>query len=211
MSTKVTSSAVNIPQQKRSREKFEAMIRAAEKLFTERGVEHTSVQDIVKEAGVSVGAFYQRFKNKEALIHSIFYLLEDEVFPKEEDVEVKAGQTLEKTIEKIIVPSMKLYHTHKGLLLAMMLESQRNEDINNYVSGLRSKVTKLYALSLKPHRKEIKHKNFNVATAMVMRIISSYLDQYLLWSDHPEAAKELSYERSDKELVKVLTSYLRQG
>ena len=44
---------------------------AAMKLFTERGFNGSSVQDITNEAGVPKGSFYNHFKSKEALAAEI--------------------------------------------------------------------------------------------------------------------------------------------
>ena len=44
-----------------------AIIDAAERVFSERGVSHTSLEDIAKAAGVTRGAIYWHFKNKSEL------------------------------------------------------------------------------------------------------------------------------------------------
>ena len=49
------------------------MIRAeAAALFRERGVQCTSVNDIVKRTGIAKGTFYLYFRNKEDLINAVF-------------------------------------------------------------------------------------------------------------------------------------------
>jgi AcrR family transcriptional regulator len=53
--------------QARSREQLERLLAAAERVFALRGFAETHVSDIVEEAGCSVGSFYRRFKDKEAL------------------------------------------------------------------------------------------------------------------------------------------------
>lgn len=49
----------------------ERIFRAAQKLFVEQGYHNTSIPDIVKEAGVSTGAIYHHFANKEELAREI--------------------------------------------------------------------------------------------------------------------------------------------
>ncbi len=41
-------------------------------LFNEKGVQHTSINDIVREAGIAKGTFYLYFKNKDDLIEEVF-------------------------------------------------------------------------------------------------------------------------------------------
>lgn len=50
------------------------ILAAAQKLFSEKGYEHTSVQDIVNELGdLSKGAIYHHFPGKEAIIEELTY------------------------------------------------------------------------------------------------------------------------------------------
>src|SRR5215210_2046014 len=60
---------INQPQQDRSRETEDAIIAAATALMLERPLDQISVAEIAQRAGVSVGGFYARFKNKGALLH----------------------------------------------------------------------------------------------------------------------------------------------
>ncbi|NIB42312.1 TetR/AcrR family transcriptional regulator [Pseudomaricurvus alkylphenolicus] len=200
--------SVKVPQQKRSREKYEAMVRAAEKLFAKQGVQETSVQDIVGEAGVSVGAFYQRFENKEAMIHTIFYQLEEEIVPLAEDLEGPANQTLSDTLKSVVNIALSSSRAHRAVLVAMLMEVERNPNIRNYVTHLRRKMGAVYTQALLRHANEITLPNIKQAAAMTNRIIYSYLTQVLLYEGNPETEKMLRHTTSDKELVKMLHAYL---
>jgi AcrR family transcriptional regulator len=57
--------------QARSRKTRDAMIAAAWKLLQAQPWQDISINDIVKTAGSSVGAFYSRFKDKEALLEAL--------------------------------------------------------------------------------------------------------------------------------------------
>lgn len=48
-----------------------ALLRAAEEVFSERGVAGAKVEDIARSAGVSKGAFYLHFESKEAVVRRI--------------------------------------------------------------------------------------------------------------------------------------------
>ena len=202
---------VKTPQQKRSREKFQLMIKAAERLFAEQGVHETTVQQIVSEAGVSVGAFYQRFENKESLIHTIFHLLEDELFPSEEDLKAEKDDTLIHTMEKFVYPMIKVFKSRRGVLLAIILDVQRDPSIRRYAAKLRDRSDLVLSKALRQHKDEIGHRNFKVAVAMTCRMVNAYLDQYLIWAGHPETEKKLKFSTSEKELVRMLTDYLKHG
>lgn len=56
------------PQQARSREKRAELLKSAERLFVERGYAATTADDIARAARVSVGTFYNYFRNKRQIL-----------------------------------------------------------------------------------------------------------------------------------------------
>jgi TetR/AcrR family transcriptional repressor of mexJK operon len=67
-----------VPQQARSREKRAEILKAAARLFGERGYAGTTSDDIAQAAGVSVGTFYNYFRNKrQVLVTLVIERLED--------------------------------------------------------------------------------------------------------------------------------------
>lgn len=63
--------AIREPQQKRSRETRGKILRAAEKLFSEKGYADVNTNLIAREAGVSVGAFYHHFDSKKDVLLAV--------------------------------------------------------------------------------------------------------------------------------------------
>lgn len=62
-----------------------SILKAATRLTIEKGWKSTSVHDICKEAGVSVGAFYHHFSSKQELMNHSFLLFDatlDEQLPE---------------------------------------------------------------------------------------------------------------------------------
>ena len=51
---------------------LENILSVSAKLFTEKGYEKTSIQDIINELGMSKGAIYHHFKSKEEILNAIF-------------------------------------------------------------------------------------------------------------------------------------------
>lgn len=52
--------------------KMDLVLRAARKLFVEKGYRGVAIPEIVKESGVSVGAIYLHFGNKEKLAEAVY-------------------------------------------------------------------------------------------------------------------------------------------
>ena len=59
-------------QQTRGERTQSALLDAAEELIVEKGIEGTSIADIAKRAGSSVGSVYHHFKDKKALFYAVF-------------------------------------------------------------------------------------------------------------------------------------------
>lgn len=56
---------------KPAEERVEQLLDAAEKLFAERGIEATTVEDITRAAGIAKGTFYLHFVSKDHLIAAL--------------------------------------------------------------------------------------------------------------------------------------------
>lgn len=89
-----------VPSQWRSRIKRGAILRAGVELFERNGYEATSIGDIVRRAGTSVGGFYQYFRSKRQLL----LVLMNELLQKLEQIEMQpSGQTdLRSAIESVL-------------------------------------------------------------------------------------------------------------
>lgn len=59
------------PTQKRSRERFEKILRCAEELLLEKGSDAFRMSDIVERAGVPFGSLYQYFPDKTAIVGTL--------------------------------------------------------------------------------------------------------------------------------------------
>ena len=96
----LTEKLARVPSQRRSRDKREAILRAGVALFERNGYEATSIGDIVKRAGTSVGGFYQYFRSKRQLL----LVLMNELLQKLEQIEMQpSGQTdLRSAIESVL-------------------------------------------------------------------------------------------------------------
>jgi AcrR family transcriptional regulator len=57
--------------QNRSREQRDRLLKAGERVFAEAGFWQAHVADIARRAGCSVGSFYRRFRDKEALFFAL--------------------------------------------------------------------------------------------------------------------------------------------
>lgn len=81
-------------------DKREAILRAATKVFADKGYFNSKVADIAKEAGIADGTVYLYFKSKEEILHSIFNRAMDE-FISESREEIEKIEKVEDRLRKI--------------------------------------------------------------------------------------------------------------
>jgi AcrR family transcriptional regulator len=67
-----TTELTRIPQQARSREKFDAILKAALRLIHEKGYEQVSMREIAREVGLPIASVYQYFPNKLAIVRQLW-------------------------------------------------------------------------------------------------------------------------------------------
>src|SRR5919206_447210 len=81
-----TQTGIRPPQQRRSRESLERVLRAGERVLADSGYEGFTIAEVSRRAKVSVGSVYGRFDNKDALIRAIHLRMMERLTGPEEDV-----------------------------------------------------------------------------------------------------------------------------
>ena len=95
-------------------------------VFTSKGIEETTVQDLLDAANISRRTFYKYFKNKVDVLESIYQVAAELLV-----VRFKAVRKESKSMSEFIVQCVELYfdyHTHLGPLVRMMTEEARRAD-----------------------------------------------------------------------------------
>jgi AcrR family transcriptional regulator len=108
-------------QQARSRATRERLLAAGEKVFAQKGYDGAKLSDIAEEAGVSVGAVYFRFKDKDALFQAIVETFTEETSGRlgEFILEGKAHST-EDVMRNFVLRAAANIHAHHGLFRAII-------------------------------------------------------------------------------------------
>ena len=100
------------------KEKERLIIEMAMKLFATKGVNATSVQEIVTACGISKGAFYLYFKSKEELLLATLRYYYDKIQNKMMDIE-KSRYCHVKNLQNNCIASLTIYKSIKNSLLCM--------------------------------------------------------------------------------------------
>ena len=204
------------PQQERSRESLRKLQKATAEVLGQHGVDGTTIPRIAQHAGLTPGAIYRRFHDKDALLEAtILGILE------RQEQRMKAGLTpaaaaqipLPVFADQVIGGMVLSYRVNASLLRAMRTFVQGRTNTPFY-----KKATKMEARGFEhavelfmAHRKDIKHPEPRTAISLALMMVSSMLFD---WVVMPLALGEWkSFLPKDdqalkRELTRAFLSYL---
>lgn len=123
----VPPSRMRPPRQVRSQQTLDRLLAAAERLLTERAWDRIGVAEIVAEADTSVGAFYARFDDKDALLDLLAerYRTDMARFAEQLGAAVRAApqRDREQALRNFLKSLVKAHRTRKSLLRALALRA----------------------------------------------------------------------------------------
>lgn len=198
------------PKQERSRRTLKRIIDAALALIGERGVEETSIQDIVARAESSVGSFYARFEGKEDLLR----YLEDRLW---RDAEARWTEALsahdwsalefDDLVETVV--RLLLESSRAGARARRVLESRKgidgpSEAAREFHRTLRAGIRDL----MLAHLSEMNHPDPPLAIDVGLAVVVGAIREF---EESPELTAVLSGLDDDRrvaELARMYKAYL---
>lgn len=200
------------PQQKRSRESLERLLDAAEDQIRAEGLEGLTVASVVNRAGLSVGAFYSRFPDKDALLHSLqrrFHERREPLVCAKVTAQPESPETLQEVVERTIDCLLTHVTGEHALSRAFMAGSvsdpilrRRGEQVN------RARREALVA-ALLPHREEIGHPDPVFAVGIAYGMYAAVIRGALMFGLEHELHYGVTNQVLFTELKKALVFYLR--
>ena len=142
----MTADKVRIPKQKRSIEIKNKIKRAARELFSEKGYHNTSSNEIVKSAGVSIGAFYSYFSNKKALFIEILHEYNQNIIAQVPIVKLQ-DDGLREMIEKYVLAVLEAHsyspRLHREILAMAYGDDEVKEIVDCYEEMMVEQIAQL--------------------------------------------------------------------
>jgi AcrR family transcriptional regulator len=127
-----TTTRRRTPQQARSKEKVEAILRAARELLIADGPAGFNTNRIAKQAGVGVGSLYEYFPNKQAIISR---LIDDTATAESDAVLATLDATDDQPLEAIIGPLVdqvcELYRANAPLYRMLWAMSSEAREVGS--------------------------------------------------------------------------------
>jgi AcrR family transcriptional regulator len=204
------------PQQARSRESLSKLLKAAIEVLGQHGLAGTTIPRIAVHAGLTPGAVYRRFRNKEVLLETaILRILEDQdkVLRLSLTVEAAAGTPLSTLAEQVINSLVVSYRANASLLRALRQFLQENEGTLFWKKASKHEMRTIeYLVAIfVTSQSEIKHTDPRSAVALGLVMVVGTLWELIVNPGDPKLWKALlpKDDRALKrELVRSFLSYL---
>jgi AcrR family transcriptional regulator len=195
------------PRQARSRETLARILDAAEDLLTRKSFDDLSVSEIVRAAGSSVGSFYSRFRDKDALLEALRERQASEALARiEAELELARwqGASLAEIARECIALAVRVYRSRAGLNRALLVRGATEPAFGRRAVEVRRRLQEQLAARLLSRREQIRHPDPEAAADFALDLALSLLERRALTPEAtPVADDELAAE-----LTRVCLAYL---
>lgn len=202
---------VKPPRQQRSQETLDRILDAAAALVADKGFEDTPLQEIVRRAGTSVGAFYTRFHDKDGLLFALHERFLDEAVATTDDAldpRRWSGAPLADVIGAVVRFLVSIYREQEGLLRAFMIRHHRDAEFRARQSRLSRHLNQRLAELLAGRAHEIAHPAPTRAIPLGLLGVLATLDATILFGDLHAPDLALSDDDLASELARSWLAYL---
>ena len=197
------------PQQERSRESLRKLLKAATEVLGQHGVEGTTIPRIAQHAGLTPGAVYRRFRDKDELIETaILGILQrqDERLKASMTPDMTAKIPLDVFAEQIIGSMVVTYRANAPLLRALrhFTQGRANTEFIKKAAKLELRAFEHLVNLVLAGRRDIRHPNPRTAVSLGLLMITSTLFEIVVM---PVSAKHWNdlLPKDDRSLKRELT------
>ncbi|MBA3503665.1 MAG: TetR/AcrR family transcriptional regulator [Myxococcota bacterium] len=203
---------VKPPRQDRSKDTQDRLIDAAERLLSRgRSWASISVAGLVKEAGTSVGAFYNRFRDKDALLHVLQIQLHEEGEATAAQASALGGAVtvpFEALIRAFVSLAVGTYRAQWGLRRALLGQMMVDEQFRDRAIELAQKTCEGMTNVLVARFPKQERAKLATFVDVAHRMVYGLLDQNLLFGDRA-TGRMLDDDTLTDELSAAVLAYLQ--
>ena len=202
---------VRPPQQARSQETLERLLDAAEHLVAEKGFEDTPVAEVARRAGSSVGSFYARFQDKDALLHALYERYYEQAIATADAALEPArweGAQIPEILAAVVRFLVSIYREQAGLIRAFVVRNHSDAEFQARRERLSHYVNERLSALLLARRAEIAHPQPERAAAFGLTLVFSTLESAMLFGELRSASLSLSDDDLAAELTRAFLAYL---
>ncbi|RMH39377.1 MAG: TetR/AcrR family transcriptional regulator [Deltaproteobacteria bacterium] len=179
---------VRPPQQARSAQTLERLLDAAEELIVERGLDGATVAEVARRAESSVGSFYNRFPDKQALLRCVadrFYRQAVDTACAVLDPARWHGYSLRDVVESCVAFLVDVFVQRRRLIRAISLAAADDPDLDAVGRRLGDAVAERVLALLDRRGETLDHPEPEVGVRVAVWLVLSALHAHCLHDDAP--------------------------
>lgn len=187
---------------------------AAERLLSRgRAWSELTVAELVAEADASVGAFYNRFRDKDALLH----VLQLELYAQGAATAKKAHElagsavSVETMVRAFVGVAVASYREQRGLRRALLVEMCTRPVFRERAIELSRITCAGLVAGLAGHVKGKDTERIALAIDVAHRFVYGTLDQMLMYDDQAPTGRKISDPQLVEELTGACVGYLERS
>jgi len=199
------------PQQARSQRTLDRILDAAETLVADKGFEDTSVAEVARRAGSSVGAFYARFRDKDGLLYALYErYLEQAVATADDALDPMRweGAGIADLLSSVVHFLVEIYREHDGLMRAFVLRNYTDFEFRTRQERLSHYVSEKLAALLLARQDEIRHPQPEQAAAFGLTMVFATIESAVLFGETRSGVLVLSDGTLADHLIRAYLAYL---
>jgi AcrR family transcriptional regulator len=188
------------------------LLKAATEILQEKGLEGATIPRIAARAGLSPGAVYRRFPDKDALLRRVVIAtLEgaDQQTAASLTPNLATRFTLPVMVEKIVASTLGSYRKHTRLLssIAQFFRTHRSAAFRREVDEIETRTFRRIIQFLLHYREDIHHPDPEAAVAFSLAVVAFSIRELVLMEMITDVWAPL-LPKTDEQMVHELTSMM---
>ena len=195
---------VRPPLQARTRRTLGRVLDAAEKLVAEKGFADSSIAEIARVAGTSVGGFYRRFHDKQGLLQALHARFCEEARVTADaalDPSRWSGASTDEVVRQVTAFIIAIHRERAGSFRAFMLAALSDETVRQRTLEVREHLHRRLGALLADRRDELTRADTDRTAAFAIDVIVGMLSQAVQFQQESDPT-------IDDELPRVILAYL---
>jgi AcrR family transcriptional regulator len=205
---------VTRPVQARSQETLDRFLTAADSLLQEQPFDDITVAQIVDRAERTVGSFYARFADKDALVRTLAQNVANELVT---DMSVKfapdqwASTPIEELMRAAVGASATIFHRYAHVVRAALMLAARDEDARAFRQRNYLAMGHAFLAALRSHGDGQQRELSDQAIHDTIEVVTSVLDTRLLYAEAWQPGGTLDLDAEIEDITAIALRVLRGG
>ena len=199
------------PKQARSERTQAAILEAARDLIDEGGLGSVTIADVAARTGLTKGAFYARFRDKEALLDALH---EEILAENREELETllgrirDRGKSLAEAVREMVPVALRVTGRRQKLRHLLALESRGSERARQRTVQVAEELARPLRALFRERSDELGHPDPEIAAGMFAVLFGGLLDWAHLARESGAPVVPPSEDDLAEEIVRALSGYL---